>query len=516
MQNNIAAVLEVDRELPHQVYELALRSRVYDLAHRTPLTPASVLSAKLNNQLYLKREDQQPVHSYKLRGAYNKISSLPPASLKSGLICASAGNHAQGVAYSARKLGVSATIVMPVTTPAIKIEAVRRNGAKVVLFGDSYSDAANECERLRAEYGLTYIPPFDDLEVIAGQATVGLEICETLPDADYVFVPVGGGGLIAGVAAVIKERNPRCKIIGVEPEDSAAMTLSIKAKKRITLNHVGIFADGVAVKQVGELPFAIAQTSVDSFVLVTTDEICSSIKNIFDETRTVVEPAGALALAGAKKFLNASGENSKKVVAIVSGANMNFAGLQFISERVLTGEKLEALYAITIPERAGALREFCGSVVVGHGITEFNYRLNGRAAAQVFVGISVTGPHDREKLSQKIHLAGYEFVDLTENSLAKTHIRHMVGGRSSDVQGEVLYSFVFPERPGALAHLLAKMSESWNISLFHYRMNGGDYGRVLIGFEIPLADREQFARFLEDLGYPFINESENPAYRLFL
>lgn len=498
------------------LFKKVLNAKVYDLALRTPLDLAENISRNTKNNVWLKREDLQPVFSFKIRGAYNKIAHLTKAEQEVGVISASAGNHAQGVALSAKHLGIPCTIVMPKTTPAIKVNAVKNHGAEVVLVGDNYSEAAVVAEELMNETGKTYIHPFDDELVIAGQGTLGHEILQQCAEVDYIFVPVGGGGLIAGIAAYVKSLRPEVKIIGVEPEDSDAMTRSVKEKQRVVLKEVGIFADGVAVTQVGELTFKLVEKYVDEMITVSTDQICSSIKSIYEDIRSITEPAGALAVAGLKKYLALHNLEGKNVVALNSGANMNFDRLQFVAERTLTGEKREALFCVSIPEKPGSLKLFCEQIVGEKGITEFNYRLAERSGAHIFVGISILNESEREKFKNDTLKAGFGCEDLTDNDLAKTHIRHMVGGKSFHQNGEVVYRFHFPERPKALTDFLSAMSESWNISMFHYRMHGGDFGRVLVGFEIPEGDNEKFKSFLENLHYPYAEETDNPAYKLFL
>jgi threonine dehydratase len=501
----------------HRLLKQILTSRVYEAAVETPLEESQALSKELGNRVLLKREDLQPIFSFKLRGAYNKIAQLDKERRQAGVIAASAGNHAQGVAFSAHQLGIPATIVMPVTTPEIKVEAVKRLGAEVVLFGDSYSEAAEHCQQLVAASGKTFVHPFDDELVIAGQGTVGDEIIRQCPGRlDAIFVPVGGGGLIAGIAAFVKEIRPEVKIIGVEPKDSAAMARSLAAGARVQLDSVGIFADGVAVREVGELTFAICREHVDAIVEVDTDEICSGIKAVYQATRSIVEPAGALALAGLKKYVRDCGLRDATLVAINSGANMNFERLRYVAERTQIGEKQEALFAVGIPERPGSLRHFCSQIVGQRNITEFNYRLAARSVAQIFVGVAMRGELERKKFSHDLAIAGFENVDLTDNELAKTHIRYMVGGRSVAASGERLFRFWFPERPGALTRFLDAMGKSWNISLFHYRLQGGDYGRVLIGLEIPSEDQHAVADMFALLGYRYVEETDNPAYQLFL
>ncbi len=497
-------------------FKTVLTARVYDVARRTPLDEAVNLSRELGNQVFLKREDLQPSFSFKVRGAYNRMVTLSEAEREPGVICASAGNHAQGVALAAQRLEIAATVVMPRTTPAIKVEAVQRLGAQVILEGDSYSDAAEFCEKLAKETGKTFVHAFDDAQVIAGQGTVGHELLQQCPEVDMVFVPVGGGGLIAGIAAFIKAVRPKTKIVGVQPQDSDAMTRSLQSGKREKLAEVGIFADGVAVKRVGALTLKLAKAFVDEMVIVTTDETSSAIKTIYEDTRAIVEPAGALAVAGLRKYVASHPMRGQKLVAINSGANMNFGRLQFVAERTLTGDKKEALFAVTIPETPGALAVFCRKVMAKRNITEFNDRLSDRRKAQIFVGVSIEKEKDRRAFQKKLAEQGFAATDLTDNELAKTHVRHMVGGRSPELEGEVLYRFEFPERPKALTDFLAAMSENWNISLFHYRMHGGDFGRVLVGFEIPATDKKEFRAFLTKIRYPFVEETGNPAYRLFL
>ncbi|HVZ24090.1 MAG TPA: threonine ammonia-lyase, biosynthetic [Vicinamibacterales bacterium] len=493
-----------------------LTSRVYDVARETPLDPAPRLSRRLGNEVLLKREDMQPVFSFKLRGAYNKIAHLGDADRGRGIITASAGNHAQGVAFSARKLGVRAVIVMPQTTPQIKVDAVSAMGAEVVLAGDSYADAKAHCDDLVGQTGMTFIHPFDDPLVIAGQGTIGAEILHHAQDRlSAVFVPVGGGGLIAGVAGYIKALRPDVQIIGVEPFEADAMYRSLAVGRRVTLDNVGIFADGVAVREVGERTFQIAQQTVDEIVRVTNDEICAAIKDVFDDTRTIMEPAGALATAGVKTWVERNDVRNHSIVAILSGANINFDRLRFVAERAEVGEAREALIAVTLPERPGAFREFC--TVLGRRIvTEFNYRLSSREQAHIFVGIATQSRTDGTALAHQLEAAGYETVDLTDNEMAKLHVRHMVGGHAPDVRNERLCRFEFPERPGALTQFLEKLAGRWNISLFHYRNHGADFGRVLAAFEVEDRDMAAFRTFLDELGYPYTAEYDNPAYRFFL
>lgn len=494
-----------------------LTSRVYETAIETPLEEATNLSQELGNRILLKREDLQPVFSFKLRGAYNKIAHLTQEEKERGVIAASAGNHAQGVAFSAQKLGLKALIVMPATTPQIKIDAVKSYGAEVVLHGDSYSEAAKHCEQLIATSGMTFIHPFDDLLVIAGQGTVAVELLrQSACKMDAVFVPIGGGGLISGIAAYLKNLSPEIKIIGVEPFDSDAMYQSLQAGERVNLASVGIFADGVAVRQVGELTYQFCREYVDDIIRVSTDELCGAIKTIYQATRSIVEPAGALAIAGLKQYVKRHAIKDQTLIAVNSGANMNFERLRYVSERTLTGSGQESLLAVAIPEKPGALRYFCTHMLDSLNITEFNYRLADRALAQLFVGVSVGQEQERTKFIERLESAGYHTIDLTENELAKTHVRYMIGGRSPEANRERLFRFWFPERPGALARFLADMGADWNISLFHYRSQGGDFGRVLIGLEIPKGHEEELQIFLDKLGYHFIEETDDPAYKLFL
>jgi threonine dehydratase len=502
-----------------EMLRLILTSRVYDVCRETPLDPAPRLSRRLGAEILLKREDLQPVFSFKLRGAYNKIAHLAPDERARGVIAASAGNHAQGVAFSARRLGIHAVIVMPQTTPEIKVEAVRDLGAEVVLAGDSYADAKLRCDEMQRTTGLTLIPPFDDPHVIAGQGTIGDEILRQREGGlSAVFVAIGGGGLISGIGSYIRALMPEVRIIGVEPFEADAMFQSLKAGRRITLDHVGIFADGVAVREVGELTFALAQQVVDAVVRVTNDEICAAIKDIFDDTRSVMEPAGALAVAGLKAWAGRAGPGGitgQRLAAVLSGANMNFDRLRFVAERAELGEAREALFAVTIPERPGAFREFCATLG-RRVITEFNYRLGSREAARIFVGVSTTSKQDARAVVECLNAAGYETLDLSDNELAKLHVRHMVGGRASDARNERPCRFEFPERPGALMQFLEALGGRWNISLFHYRNHGADFGRVLAAFEVPDADLGAFHAFLDGLGYPYLPETNNEAFGLFL
>src|SRR6266571_4253988 len=462
-----------------------LTSRVYEVARETSLDVAPRLSGRVENTVWLKREDQQPVFSFKIRGAYNRMTRLSASERQVGVITASAGNHAQGVALSAKHLGIRAVIVMPKTTPDIKVEAVRALDAEVVLAGDHYSEAQLHCDQLAAEMGLTFIHPFDDPLVIAGQGTIADEIIRQHPrDLAAIFVPVGGGGLIAGIGAYVKSVVPEVQVIGVEPVDSDAMSRALKAGRPVSLENPGLFADGVAVRQVGRHTFPIVQSTVEEIVCVNNDEICAAIKDIFDDTRTIVEPAGALAVAGLKAYVERTGERGKHFVALLSGANMNFDRLRFVAERAELGESREALFAVTIPERPGAYRDFC-TMLGRRVVTEFNYRLNGRREAHIFVCVATTSRRDAIVLARLLTSSGYETVDLTDDEMAKLHVRYMVGGRAPDARHERLYRFEFPERPGALMEFLDKLGGRWNISLFHYRNHGADFGRVLCGFEVP-------------------------------
>lgn len=493
-----------------------LCSRVYDVARETPLEPAPKLSIRLQREVLFKREDLQPVFSFKLRGAYNKIAQLTDAEKAAGVITASAGNHAQGVAYSAQKLGIRAIIVMPATTPEIKVNAVRARGAEVILYGDNFSDAQAHCFKMVAESGMVFIPPFDDPLVIAGQGTVGAEILRQRgAGLEAVFVPVGGGGLIAGVAAYLKSIVPEIRIIGVEPFEADAMYQSLAAGERVHLPQVGIFADGVAVKQVGVHTFELCQKYVDTIVRVSNDEICAAIKDIFDETRSIMEPAGALALAGLKRLAASDPGQGGAWVALLSGANMNFDRLRFIAERAELGEAREALFAVTIPETPGAFRAFCATIGQ-RVVTEFNYRLHRRDRAHIFVGVAIRDREDAEQLLEQLRATGHEALDLSNDEMAKLHVRHMVGGHAAAAQDERVYRFEFPERPGALMEFLDQLGGHWNISLFHYRNNGVDLGRVLAGFEVPPAEVPQFESLLAQLNYAQVQETGNPAYRFFL
>jgi threonine dehydratase len=500
-----------------------LRARVYDVAIESPLDPAPNLSRRLGNQVLLKREDLQPVFSFKLRGAYNRMVSLSPAELERGVIAASAGNHAQGVALAAGRLGCRAVIVMPVTTPQMKVRSVAARGAEVLLHGDTYDEACAEAKRLERERNLTFIHPFDDPEVIAGQGTIALEIlrqCSEPPDA--IYVAVGGGGLIAGVAAYVKSLWPRVQVIGVEPVDADAMTRSLACGERVRLEQVGLFADGVAVRQVGELTFELARQYVDAMVTVDTDEICAAIKDVFEDTRSILEPAGALAVAGMKKDVQERGLSGRTLVAIACGANMNFDRLLFVAERAELGEEREALLAVEIPEGPGSLRRFC-ALLGQHNLTEFSYRLADPQRAHIFVGVQISGRADTAELIASLGRNGFPCLDLSDNELAKLHLCHMVGGRLPQARAEdgppgreLLYRFEFPERPGALMAFVTALHPNWNISIFHYRNHGADVGRIVVGVQVPDAELPEWRRFLEELPYQHWEETDNPAYQLFL
>ena len=506
---------------PADYLQKILTARVYDVAIESALEPAKNLSRRLHNKVLLKREDQQPVRSFKLRGAYNRMVQLSPEQRAKGVICASAGNHAQGVALSAHKLGCRAVIVRPTTTPQVKVDAVRTLGAEIALFGDSYSDAHAHALHLQQEQGLTFVHPFDDPDVIAGQGTVGMEILrQHQGELHAVFVAIGGGGLVSGVANYIKAVRPEIRVIGVQMNDSDAMAQSVAAGKRVTLNDVGLFSDGTAVKLVGEETFRIASGLVDEFMTVDTDAVCAAIKDVFIDTRSIVEPAGALAVAGVKQYVAQYKVRGQTFAVILCGANMNFDRLRFVAERSEVGEEREALFAVTIPEERGSFKRFCELIGklpgLPRNVTEFNYRISDAAQAHVFVGLSTQGRGESTKIANNFNKHGFAALDLSHDELAREHIRHMVGGHSKLAQDERLLRFVFPERPGALMKFLSLMRPGWNISLFHYRNQGADYGRILVGLQVPKADDKAFAKFLATLGYPHVEETANPVYRMFL
>jgi threonine dehydratase len=513
---------------PSDYLKKIVTARVYDVAKESALDVAKSLSHRLHNTVLLKREDQQQVFSFKLRGAYNKMAHLTQKQLAQGVICASAGNHAQGVALSARRLGARAVIVMPVTTPQLKIEAVRGLGGEVVLHGDSYSDAYNHALAIQQAQNLTFVHPFDDPDVIAGQGTIAMEILrqvqtlggEHANKLDAVFVAIGGGGLVSGVANYIKAVRPEVKVIGVQMNDSDAMIQSVAAGERVTLADVGLFSDGTAVKLVGTETFRIAAGLVDEFITVDTDSVCAAIKDVFVDTRSIVEPAGALAVAAIKQYVAKNKTKGETYAAILCGANMNFDRLRFVAERAEVGESREALLAVTIPEARGSFKRFCelvGTLPGGpRSVTEFNYRISDQSQAHVFVGLTTQGPGESAKIAKNFQTQGFAALDLTHDDLAQQHIRHMVGGHSLLSKDERLMRFIFPERPGALMKFLSLMHPSWNISLFHYRNQGADYGRVLVGLQVPPTDDQAFNGFLLNLGYPYVEETDNPAYRLFL
>ncbi len=497
--------------------EKILTARVYDVAIESPLEPARRLTRRLDNNILLKREDLQPVFSFKLRGAYNKLFQLKKQKKLKGVIAASAGNHAQGLALAASRLGVKATIVMPRTTPRIKVEAVRSFGAKAVLFGDTFDEASVHAHELEQKEGLEFIHPYDDPDVIAGQGTIAVEILRQYPeDIDAIFIPVGGGGLIAGMAAFIKYLRPEIRVIGVEPEDAACLAAALEKKRRVVLNHVGLFADGVAVKQIGRETWRVAKQVVDEVITVNTDEICAAIKDIFDDTRSINEPAGALAVAGIKKYVAEREVQDQTLIAINSGANMNFDRLRHVSERAELGEQREGLIGVTIPEEPGSFLRFC-RIVGKRGITEFNYRYSDDTTAHVFAGIQLAeGFSELEELTTRLRDKGYPVLCMSNNEMAKLHVRHMVGGHANQIENEILYRFQFPERPGALLDFLAHIGKRWNISLFHYRNHGAAYGRVLVGLQVPEKERGELRGFFDELGYSWWCESENPAYQMFL
>jgi threonine dehydratase len=496
-----------------------LTSRVYDVARETELERAPLLSARTGTTVLLKREDNQPAFSFKLRGAYNRMSRLSRDERERGVVAASAGNHAQGVALSAARLGCRAVIVMPVTTPQVKVDAVRALGGaqvEVVLHGDSYSDAQARADALAAERSLVFVHPFDDPDVIAGQGTVAMEILRQHPGPiDAIFVAVGGGGLISGIAAYVKALRPEIRVIGVQTIDSDAMARSLEAGERVVLADVGLFSDGTAVRQVGVETFRICRELVDEIVRVDADAVCAAIKDVFQDTRSILEPAGALAVAGLKQWVAATGHARGCLVAVACGANMNFDRLRFVAERAEIGESREAVFAVTVPEERGSFLRFCATLD-GHGITEFNYRIADGEQAHLFVGVQIGGRQDAVRIAEALRGGGFPTLDLTDDELAKQHLRHMIGGRSRRAHDELLYRFEFPERPGALLRFLSAMSPNWNISLFHYRNEGADFGRILVGIQVPEPEMQEFRRFLSTLGYPHRDETANPAYRLFL
>ena len=493
-----------------------LTARVYDVAQETPLEYAPNLSVRLNNKLLLKREDMQSVFSFKLRGAYNKMVQLSTEILAQGVIAASAGNHAQGVALAARHLGTRAIIVMPATTPQLKVDAVKARGGEVVLHGETYDDAYAYARQLEADKGLTFIHPFDDPYVIAGQGTIGMEILRQCQQPIHaIFVAIGGGGLISGIGAYVKRLRPEIKIIGVEPVDADAMNQSLKAGKRVRLSEVGLFADGVAVREVGEETFRLCQEYVDEIILVDTDATCAAIKDVFEDTRSILEPAGALAIAGAKAYVEREQITGQTLVAVACGANMNFDRLRFVAERAEFGERREAIFAVTIPEAPGSLHKFC-ECLGKRNLTEFSYRIADAKEAHIFIGVQIQNRADAAKLAQSFENCGFKTLDLTDDELTKLHLRHMVGGRSPLAQHELFYRFEFPERPGALMKFVGSMSPNWNISVFHYRNNGADYGRIVVGIQVPPDEMEDWQAFLDTLGYRYGDESNNAAYKLFL
>lgn len=503
--------------MPHYYIKKILEANVYDIAVETPIHEAPFLSKRLNNQVYLKREDLQPVFSFKIRGAYNKISQLSEAEKANGVIAASAGNHAQGVALAAKKLGIEATIVMPTTTPDIKVRACEARGANVILHGDAFDQALTYSLKLVEQHGYTFIHPFDDPDTIAGQGTIGMEILrQHSKPLNAIFIPVGGGGLAAGIATYIKYLRPDIKVIGVEYEESACLKAALEADERVVLPYVGIFADGVAVAQIGEETFKLCREYVDEVITVTADEICAAIKDIFDDTRSICESAGAIGVAGLKKYVAREGISGQSLMAIDSGANINFDRLRYVSERAEIGEKREAIISVTIPERPGSFKQFC-ETLGRRSITEFNYRFHDPENAHIFVGVQA----DPEKLPidsliKQLSDNGYPVMDLTDNEMAKLHVRHMVGGHTQAVENEVLYRFEFPERPGALLNFLNKLGDRWNISMFHYRNHGAAYGRVAVGLDVPENERQHVHGFLDEIGYHYCEETDNQAYKMFL
>ncbi|MDP1520644.1 threonine ammonia-lyase, biosynthetic [Porticoccus litoralis] len=502
--------------MPQSYVKRILNARIYDLVVETPVDEASQLSERLGNQVLLKREDLQPVFSFKLRGAYNKMLCLSEEQLQKGVVAASAGNHAQGLAMASKKMGVKATIVMPSTTPQIKVNAVRARGARVVLHGETYDEASDYAQKLVKEKGMTYVHPFDDPDVIAGQGTIAMEILRQVSGPlDAVFIPVGGGGLCAGMAAYIKYVRPEVKIIAVEPDDAACLAAALEKGRRVRLKHVGIFADGTAVAQIGKETFRVLKDTVDEVVTVNADEISAAIKDIFDDTRSICEPSGALGVAGLKKYVEQHGIQGQSLLAVDSGANINFDRLRYISERTEIGERREAVLAVTIPEQPGSFKAFC-TALSKRNITEFNYRMGDPDKAHIFVGVQVSGDEDREQLVADLVTKGYPLQDMTDNEMAKLHIRHMVGGRAPEAVDELVYRFQFPERPGALMNFLNQLGGRWNISMFHYRNHGAAYGRVLAGMQVPAGEKKLVNQFLDDLGYVWAEETDNPAYTFFL
>ncbi len=497
--------------------EKILTARVYDVAKETPLDFAKSLSKRCHNQIYLKREDLQAVFSFKLRGAFNRMFQLSDAAKKRGVIAASAGNHAQGVAMSGMKMGIATSIVMPKITPEIKVKGVESWGGKAILYGDNFDEAYAHALELAKTHQLTFLHPFDDLDVIAGQGTIGMELLRQHPDTiDIIFIPVGGGGLISGIASYIKYLSPTTTIIGIEHEEAASMTVSFKQKKRVPLDQIGFFADGAAVKLVGENTFSIAQQVVDEMITVSTDETCAAIKDVFEDTRTLLEPAGALATAGMKKYIKQNNIQNKQLISITSGANISFDRLRHVAERAELGEQREALLAVTIPEKPGSFQEFC-KAISNRNITEFNYRYSDAQNAQVFAGVNLTqGIAEKKQLLQELKDKQYPVEDLSDNEVAKVHLRFMVGGHAPIAENEILYRFIFPERPGALLYFLTSIGGKWNISLFHYRNHGSDFGRVLVGIQVPPQERDNFRAFLNKLGYEYKDETNNPAYQRFL
>lgn len=503
--------------MPQDYLKRILDARIYDLAVETPLDFVPLVSNRVNNRVLLKREDLQPVFSFKVRGAYNKLLHLNATQKQAGVVAASAGNHAQGLALAAKHLGVKAIIVMPRTTPAIKVDAVRRRGATVILAGDAFDEASEHAQKLVEEKGMTYIPPFDDPDIIAGQGTVAMEILRQYPGhIDAVFIPVGGGGLCAGMAAYIKMVRPEIKIFAVEAEDSACLKAAMDKGERVTLPHVGIFAEGVAVAKIGKETFRVMKDLIDGVVTANTDEMCAAIKDIFEDTRSIAEPAGALSLAGLKKYAHEHKLEGQTLIAIDSGANTNFDRLRYISERTEIGEKREAIFAVTIPEKPGSYKKFC-QVIGKRAITEFNYRYSDNGDAHIFVGLQISPDNqDRADIIGTLEAAQYQVEDMTDNDMAKNHIRHMVGGHALGVDNEVIYRFQFPERPGALLEFLTRLADRWNISMFHYRNHGSAFGRVLVGMQVPATERKNLEGILDELNYSYWEETDNKAYRLFL